>query len=308
MEIKQHEKESLAAYIHQLRTAAKRCNFTNDVATIQIFIKGLKNAHNLATHIYEKGLQALNDAISEVEKLNNVQQLIATITPPSTVNMMMKNEGKCFQYQEHGHIGRHCPIIRCFECDDYDYIVIDCPCKTPPLGAPAKHHQSKLHKGHHARSSSRHCYEDRYRQSHSRSQLCFHKHCSSSCQDSYRGHSRSQHRDNCHHHMRSSWHSNSTYRSYSHQPPHDTPHRPHHRASAHRSSSYHSTDRSLLHSHPSYKSSQQNSHRSHSHSNRSQSKPHHKKNTRVKIEEPHTDYYSSDNHSSDSGEEMDHLN
>ena len=30
--------------------------------------------------------------------------------------------------------------------------------------------------------------------------------------------------------------------------------------------------------------------------------------TRVKIEDPHTDYYSSDDHSSDSGEETDHLN
>ena len=111
MEIQQWEKESLAGYIHQFRMAAKRCNFINDVATIRIFIKGLKNAHSLATCLYEKGLQMHNDAISEVEKLNPVQQLTATITPPSMVNMMTNDEDRCFQCQEHGHMARHCPNI-----------------------------------------------------------------------------------------------------------------------------------------------------------------------------------------------------
>ena len=37
------------------KTKAKRCNFTNDAATIRIFVKGLKNAHSLAMHIYEMG-------------------------------------------------------------------------------------------------------------------------------------------------------------------------------------------------------------------------------------------------------------
>ena len=69
MEIQQKEKESLAAYIHHFKREAKRCNFTNNTATIRIFVKGLKDAHTLATRIYEKGLQTLMDAISEVEKL-----------------------------------------------------------------------------------------------------------------------------------------------------------------------------------------------------------------------------------------------
>ena len=73
MEIQQQEKESLAVYVHWFKTEAKRCNFTNDATTIRIFIKGLKNAHSLATHIYEKGSQTLTDAISKVEKLNAVQ-------------------------------------------------------------------------------------------------------------------------------------------------------------------------------------------------------------------------------------------
>ena len=68
MEIQQN-KESLAAYIHWFKWEAKRCNFHNNIATIWIFIKGLKNAHTLASHIYEKGPQTLADAISEVEKL-----------------------------------------------------------------------------------------------------------------------------------------------------------------------------------------------------------------------------------------------
>ena len=57
MEIQQKEKELLAVYIHHFTGKAKGCNFTNNAATIRIFVKGLKNAHSLATHIYEKGLR-----------------------------------------------------------------------------------------------------------------------------------------------------------------------------------------------------------------------------------------------------------
>ena len=53
MEIQQKEKESLSAYIHCFTTETKRCNFTNNAATIRIFVKGFKNAHSLATQIYE---------------------------------------------------------------------------------------------------------------------------------------------------------------------------------------------------------------------------------------------------------------
>ena len=67
-------------------------DFTNDATTIRIFIKGLKNAHSLATCIYENGPQMFRDAISKVEKLNAVQQVTATITPPSMVNMMSNDE------------------------------------------------------------------------------------------------------------------------------------------------------------------------------------------------------------------------
>ena len=54
MEIQQKEKESLTAYIHNFKREAKRCNFMNTAANIRIFVKGLKNAHNVAAHIYKK--------------------------------------------------------------------------------------------------------------------------------------------------------------------------------------------------------------------------------------------------------------
>ena len=39
MDIQQQKKESLAAYVHQFKTEAKCCNFTNDAATIKIFLQ-----------------------------------------------------------------------------------------------------------------------------------------------------------------------------------------------------------------------------------------------------------------------------
>ena len=103
IDIQQKEKESLAAYVHRFKTEAKRCNFTNDAATIRFFVKGLKNGHSLAMHIYDKGPQTLTDAILEVEKLNATQQLTAVIIPLSTVNVM-SNSDCCFQCQEPGHV------------------------------------------------------------------------------------------------------------------------------------------------------------------------------------------------------------
>ena len=67
-------------------------------------------------------------------------------------------------------------------------------------------------------------------------------------------------------------------------------------------------DHSRSHSQPSYQSSRHESYRSESYSSRMRRRPHPKKNTKVKIEDLHTDYYSSHDHSSDSGEESDLLN
>ena len=46
----------------------------------------------------------LADTISEVEKLNAVQQLTAMSIPPSMVKVMSQEEEHCFQCQEQGHI------------------------------------------------------------------------------------------------------------------------------------------------------------------------------------------------------------
>ena len=112
MESNCREKETLAAYVHRFRTEAKRCNFTNDAPTIRIFVKGLKNVHSMAIHIYEKGPQMLIDVILEVEKLNATQLRTATIILPSMVNIMSCKADCCFQCQEPGHIAHNCPHIR----------------------------------------------------------------------------------------------------------------------------------------------------------------------------------------------------
>ena len=97
-------KESLAAYIHHFKREASRCKFDNDATTLRIFTKGLKNAHTLATRVYEKGPQSLADTIREVEKLQAAQQLISTLLPSSSGNTMSSNDDKCFQCQEKGHM------------------------------------------------------------------------------------------------------------------------------------------------------------------------------------------------------------
>ena len=101
---------------------------------LEFFIKGLKNAHTLATKVYEKGPQSLADAIREVEKLQAAQQLTSTLLPPSSVNIMSSDEDKCFQCHETGHMAHYCPHIRCFDCNDYGHVTADCPNKIPPSG------------------------------------------------------------------------------------------------------------------------------------------------------------------------------
>ena len=137
MEIQQKEKESSVAYIQCFKRDASRCNFDNNAATIQIFIKGLRNAHTLATRVYEKGPQSLADTIREVEKLQTAHQLTAALLPSSTVNVMSSDDDKCFQCQESGHMACHFPHIKCFDCDKYGHVSMDCSDKIPPSGTAA---------------------------------------------------------------------------------------------------------------------------------------------------------------------------
>ena len=54
------DKESLATYVHRFKWKASRCKFNNDATTIRIFLKQLKNAHTIATKVYEKGTPNLS--------------------------------------------------------------------------------------------------------------------------------------------------------------------------------------------------------------------------------------------------------
>ena len=123
MDIQQTDKESLAAYVHLFKWEASRCKFNNDAATIRIFLKGLKNAHTLATKVYEKGPQSLSDTIKEIEKLQVAQQITSTLIPTSLVNTMSSDNDKCFQCQETGHMVCYCPHIRCFDCKNYNMLL-----------------------------------------------------------------------------------------------------------------------------------------------------------------------------------------
>ena len=174
MDIQQTDRESLATYVHRFKWEASRCKFNNDAATIRIFLKGLKNAHTIATKVYEKGPQTLAEAIKEVEKLQATQQITSTLLSTSSVNTMSSDNDRCFQCQEIGHMACYCPHIWCFDCDNYGHVAMDCPDKIPPSGTPVCH-RSNATNGH-DRSSSRHHnhtrhshhdYKDRSRFSHS---------------------------------------------------------------------------------------------------------------------------------------------
>ena len=81
MDIQQTDKESLATYVHRFKWEANGCKFNNDATTIQIFLKGLNNAHTIATKVYERGPQTLSEAIKEVEKLQAAQQITSSLYP-----------------------------------------------------------------------------------------------------------------------------------------------------------------------------------------------------------------------------------
>ena len=74
MEIQQKDNETLAAYIHHFKRAAKQCSFDNDTAAICIFVKGLRDASIIASKIYEKDPQTLAEVIRLVEKLSTAHQ------------------------------------------------------------------------------------------------------------------------------------------------------------------------------------------------------------------------------------------
>ena len=168
MDIQQTDKESLATYVHRFKREANRCKFDNNATTIRIFLKGLRNAHTMATKVYEKGPQTLTEAIREVEKLQATQQLTSSLLPTSSVNVMTNDQDKCFQCQEVGHMACYCPHIKCYDCNNYGHVAMDCPNKIPPSGMPAHHRPGPS--GRNQRSSSwYHSNSSRSRHEHRRS-------------------------------------------------------------------------------------------------------------------------------------------
>ena len=215
MDIQQTDKESLATYVHRFKWEASRCKFNNDATTIRIFLKGLKNAHTIATKVYKKGPQTLTEAIKEVEKLQAAQQITSTLLPTSLVNTMSSDNDRCFQCQEIGHMvhaiaptyGAMTVIImdmlpwtawiRYHHLAHWHTTVLTpmTGMKDPPLdviATPDIHTMiTRIDPG--SVTPDLH--------------LCNHRYRSSSCQDSHRSHSRSFHRPSCHsfsHHRSSS--------------------------------------------------------------------------------------------------------
>ena len=83
---------------------------------------------------------------------------------------------------------------------------------------------------------------------------------------------------------------------------------PHQRLSIHRSSSNYSKDHCRSRSHSTYKTSKKTLYKSSYSSSRTPVKPQDRKHYRVMIDDPQTDYYSTDDTSSDSKDDEGHLN
>ena len=209
----------------------------------------------------------------------------------------MSNEGdQCFQCQELGRIAHHYPNIRCFHCDEYGHIAANCPDRIPPSGIPTDQKRHCFNTRHCTRSTSRHCHRDRHRYNSSKSQShpCNYQSHSQNSSHSHRGHSISYHRSP---HRSTSHNCHSSSYGYHH----DMPHR---RLSTHRSSSTHSRDCSRSKTCTPYKPSKTASSRPSTNSSRITVKHQDMKHKNVTIDEPQSEYYSSEPASSDSKDDL----
>ena len=239
--------------------------------------------------------QTLADTISEVEKLQAVQQLTATLLPSSTVNVMSNKEEQCFHCQQLGHITRHCPNVCCFECDEYGHIAADCRDRIPPSGMPACHkRQHSLTQGimpDQLLDTTTRTGTDIAGQDHSHTLADIEVTIAIIHTEAIPDHITDVTTGS------TSWHHHSSTYCYCHDISHQ-------RSSSHRSSSTHSRDCSRSSSPTSYKSSKNTSSKSSSSYSRTTVKPQDKKQRRVRIDNLQSDYYSSDNTSSDSEDDL----
>ena len=161
-------------------------------------------------------------------------------------------------------------------------------------GTPAQHRKHSCSMRHHTRSTSCHNQRDKHRFNRSRSHSHSHRYRSHSQSNSQRSHSRSYHR---HPHRSTSHHKHSN--TYHHQ--WDTTHR---RSSSHISSSAHSRDCSRSKPCTSHKTTCMTSSKPSYSSNKTAWKQKYKKYKQVTIDDPPSNYYSSDEPSSESEEDL----
>ena len=78
---------------------------------------------------------------------------MSMLLPTSSVNTMSSDNDRCFQCQEVGHMACYCPHICCYDCDNYGHVAMDCPDKIPSSGTPSCHRTNNRDRN--RRSSSR---------------------------------------------------------------------------------------------------------------------------------------------------------
>ena len=186
------------------------------------------------------------------------------------------------------------PPYKSFDYDEYGHVTADCPDKFLPSGTPAQHRNHHSSMRHHIRSTSCHNYRDRHRFIRSRSHSQSHGYRSHNQSNPQRSHSRSYHR--CPHRSTSCHRHSNTYH---HQQ--GTPHR---RFSLHRSSSIHSRDHSRSKPHTLHKTTHMTSSKPSYSFNKTAWKHKGKKYKQVTIDDSPFDYYSSDEPSSESEEDL----
>ena len=182
---------------------------------------------------------------------------------------------------------------------------MDCPHRILPSGTHACHHRSQSQHRHPNSTTSHLHHNNRYRCSRSRSQSHPCRYHSCSHHDSHRGCSRSYNRDSS---------QQTTSQEYFMMPtlkclflPFLQRH-PNRRSSSCRSSLAHAQDHSKSCSWSTYRPAKKTLHQNSLHSGISHGNMCTKGNSRVTIDDPQTDFYSSDVNFSGSEEDSDHLN
>ena len=109
-----YNNETLAAYTHCFKMAAKWCSFHNDSVAICIFVKGLRDAPTITAKTYEKDPHTLAEVTILVEKLSEAHQLTAILIP---FTVSMSGDERWFFCRGAGNFGCNCPDAQHYDCD-----------------------------------------------------------------------------------------------------------------------------------------------------------------------------------------------